>query len=250
MRARFEGRRALVTGGGSGIGLATARLLHGEGAAVVLLDRNEDRVARRAEEIGSAAVVVDVADPGAVAAAVKRAQTLLEGPPDLIVNAAGIYRFSSALELGAEDWTEVLDINLRGSFLVAREAAARLRAARLGGSVVNVASVAALVADRVEPAAHYNASKAGVVAMTKQLAVEWAAEGIRVNAVCPGPILTPMLSLTDDAEAAARYLEEHVPLGRFGRPEEVASVIAFLSSDEASYMTGSIVTVDGGLTAL
>lgn len=250
MRARFEGRRALVTGGGSGIGLATARLLGSEGARLALLDRNEGRVARRAEELGSAAVVADVADPGAVAGAVERAQVFLEGAPDLIVNAAGIYRFGPALELGAEDWTEVLDINLRGSFLVAREAATRLRAAGVGGSVVNVASVAALVADRVEPAAHYNASKAGVVALTKQLAVEWAVDGIRVNAVCPGPILTPMLRLADDAEVAARYVEEHVPLGRFGRPEEVASVIAFLSSEEASYMTGSIVTVDGGLTAL
>jgi meso-butanediol dehydrogenase/(S,S)-butanediol dehydrogenase/diacetyl reductase len=250
VRARFEGRRALVTGGGSGIGLATARLLRGEGAAVALLDRNEDRVRRRAEETDSAAVVANVADPDAVAAAVGAAAEALGGPPDLVVNAAGIYRFGPALELSAEDWSEILDINLRGSFLVAREVAGRLCASGVGGSVVNIASVAALVADRVEPAAHYNASKAGVVAMTKQLAVEWAPYGIRVNAVCPGPIQTPMLSLADDAAVAARYLEEHVPLGRFGRPEEVAAVIAFLCSDEASYMTGSIVTVDGGLTAL
>ncbi len=250
MRARFAGRRALVTGGGSGIGLATARLLREQGAAVVLLDRNEERAALRAGELGAAAVVADVADPGAVAGAVAAAAEALGAPPDLVVNAAGIYRFGPALELSPEAWTEMLDINVRGSFLVAREAVARLRAAGLGGSVVNIASVAAFVADRVEPAAHYNASKAAVVAMTKQLAVEWAPYGIRVNAVCPGPILTPMLSLTDDPEVAERYLQEHVPLGRFGRPEEVAAVIAFLSSEEASYMTGSIVTVDGGSTAL
>jgi NAD(P)-dependent dehydrogenase (short-subunit alcohol dehydrogenase family) len=247
---RFAGRRALVTGGASGIGLATARRLRDEGAAIVLLDRDEEGLPRAGDEVGAPIVLADLGDEEAVVEGVADAGQTLGGPVDVLVNAAGIYRISPALDLAVEEWDEVLAVNLRGSFLAAREVARVLRRAGRGGAVVNVASIAALVADAEEPAAHYDASKAGVLLLTKQLAVEWAPLGIRVNAVCPGVIRTPMLRLTDDPAAARRYLDARVPLHRLGEPEEVAAAIAFLASDDASYVTGAALAVDGGVTAL
>ena len=246
---RFQGRRALVTGGASGIGRATAALLAEEEAAVCLLDRREDLLTAVASELGARAVIADVRDPAEVERAVADAASALDGPPDLLVNAAGIYRFAPALELGVEEWDEVLDTNLRGSWLVARAVAARLVAAGSGGTVVNISSTAGLVADRAEPSVHYNASKAGVIALTKQLAVEWAPT-VRVNAVCPGVIDTPMLRMMDDPTAGERYLSEMVPLRRLGTPREVAEAIAFLSAEGSGYVTGVALPVDGGLTAI
>ena len=234
---RFQGRRALVTGGASGIGRATAELLAREGARVSVLDHVGDGIRG------------DVRDEEDVVAAAAAAAAELGGPIDVLVNSAGIYRITPLLELRNDEWSEVLDVNLRGSFLVAREVVRRLVAAGRGGAIVNLSSIAALVADAAEPAAHYNASKAGVVALTKQMAVEWARYDVRVNAVCPGVIDTPVLRLMDDPAHGQAYLEEAVPLRRFGRPEEVARVIAFLASDEASYVTGVAVPIDGGATA-
>ena len=244
-----EGRRALVTGGAGGIGGATAALLRRLGADIALLDMDLEATRRAAEALGGHAVGADVRDPDAVEAAVEEATRALGGPPDLLVNAAGIYRIRPALDLEPEEWDEVLDTNLRGSWLVARAVARRLVAAELPGTIVNLSSTAALVADRAEPAVHYNASKAGVIALTMQLAVELAPR-IRVNAVCPGFIDTSMLRMMDDAEAGRRILDETVPLRRLGRPEEVAELIAFLSSDEAGYVTGVAVPIDGGGTVV
>lgn len=251
---RFDGRRALVTGGASGIGRATAELLLERGAAVALLDRDPEAV----EEAGTAmrataAVSADVRDPGAVGAAVRQAAERLGGAADVLVNAAGIYRVCRAADLDETAWNEVLDTNLRGTFLVAQEFRRQLRASPPSSTdqmcVVNMASTAAMVADPAEPAAHYNASKAGVVALTKQLAVEWAPDGVRVNAVAPGVIDTPMLRMMDDPEAGRAYLDARVPLRRLGRADEVAEVIVFLASTRASYITGATVVVDGGVTA-
>ena len=248
MPGRMAGRRALVTGGAGGIGLACARRLLAEGAEVVLLDRRAD--APSAAGIGAAPVACDVRDPGAVAAAVTRAAGLLNGPVDVLINAAGVYRIAPLLDLTPEEWDDVQAVNLRGTFLAGRAVAAALIAAGRPGAIVNISSTAGLVADAAEPSAHYNASKAGVLALTRQMAAEWAPHGIRANAVCPGVIDTPMLRIMDDPAAGAAYLRTGVPLGRLGSAEEVAAAIAFLASDDASYLTGAAVPVDGGVTAI
>lgn len=247
MTARFATRRALVTGGASGIGLACGRALRAQGAAVALLDR-DPAVAAVAADIGATALEADVADEAQVPAAVAGAARDLGGPPDLLVSAAGVYRIAPLLELDAPAWEEVLAVNLRGSFLVGREVARGLLGTGDAGAIVNLGSTAAFQADAAEPGAHYNASKAAVLALTRQMAVEWGPR-IRVNAVCPGVIDTPMLRLTDDPAAAEDYLRRRVVLRRLGAPEEVAATILFLLSGEASYITGAAVLVDGGVTS-
>ncbi len=246
----MRGRRALVTGGAGGIGRATAQALADRGADIAILDRDAEALAEAATQLSAYPIGCDVLDEGSVANAVEAAAERLGGACDVLVNAAGIYRIAALVELGVEEWDAVLGINLRGSWLVAREVARRLIESDSPGSIVNISSTAGLVADASEPAAHYNASKAGVIALTKQMAVEWAPYQIRVNAVCPGVIDTSMLRLMDDPIAGQRYVDQSVPMRRLGRPEEVAAVIAFLASDQASYVTGVAVPIDGGVTAI
>lgn len=243
----MAGRRALVTGGASGIGLATARRLRSEGARVVVMDRSwpDDRPGPGIDRL-----TADVASPDQVTNAVLQSANTLGGPADVLVNAAGIYRIRPLLEITHDEWDETLAVNLRGSFLVSRAVAAALIDAGQPGAIVTIGSTAALVADAAEPTAHYNASKAGVLALTRQMAVEWAPHGIRANAVCPGVIDTPMLRLMDDPAAGQAYLDAGVPLRRLGTADEVAAVIVFLVSPDASYLTGVAVPVDGGSTAI
>jgi NAD(P)-dependent dehydrogenase (short-subunit alcohol dehydrogenase family) len=245
----MAGRRALITGGASGIGLACARRLLAEGAEVVLLDLSSDALSSAAGT-GAAMVACDVRDPDAVARAVTRAAGLLNGPADVLVSAAGVYRITPLLDLTPGEWDDVLAVNLRGTFLAGRTVAAALIAAGQPGAIVNISSTAGLVADASEPSAHYNASKAGVLALTRQMATEWAPYGIRANAVCPGVIDTPMLRLMDDPAAGAAYLQACVPQRRLGSADEVAAAVVFLASDDASYLTGAAVPVDGGITAI
>ena len=216
---------------------------------MVVLDRREDALAE-AVGIGAAGVACDVRGSREVEEAVRRAADLLDGPADVLVNAAGVYRIVPLLELSPEEWDDVLGINLRGAFLVGRAVARALVEACRPGAIVNLSSTAGLVADASEPSAHYNASKAGIIALTREMAVEWAPHGIRANAVCPGVIDTPMLRLMDDPETGRAYLESGVPLRRLGTADEVAAAIAFLASQDASYLTGAAIPVDGGVTAI
>ncbi len=243
----MTGRRALITGGASGIGLACVRRLLAEGASVVSLDR---RSGAPAEAAGAASVICDVRRAGDVASAIRQAAEMFGDPADVLVNAAGIYRVAPLLDLLPEEWDDVLAVNLRGAFLAGRAMAAALIGQGMPGAIVNISSIAGLVADATEPCAHYNASKAGVLALTRQMAVEWAPHGIRANAVCPGVIDTPMLRLMDDPAGGAAYLQAAVPQRRLGTPDEVAAAITFLASDDASYLTGVALPVDGGITAI
>jgi NAD(P)-dependent dehydrogenase (short-subunit alcohol dehydrogenase family) len=247
---RFKGRRALITGGASGIGFATASRVIAEGGAVAVLDRDQAALERSRTTLPlDFADACDVREADAVEAAVDRAAQALGGTIDLLVNAAGIYRVRPLLELEPAEWDDVLAVNLRGTYIAARAVGRRLIDSGKAGAIVNLSSIAALVADAREPCAHYNASKAGVIALTKQMAVEWAPHGIRVNAVCPGLIDTPMLRVMDNPESGAAYVNASIPLRRLGNPDEVASLIAFLASDEAKYVTGVAIPIDGGLTA-
>lgn len=238
-------RRAVVTGAASGIGHATVELLRADGVTVVGIDRTAlDPDGDQA----SHGIRADLQDAAAIDRAVDRAVAVLGGPPDLLVNAAGIYLVRSLLDTTAEDWDAVQATNLRATFLVSR--AAVQRGMSHGATIVNLSSVAAYRGSADEPSGAYNASKAAVSNLTGQMAAEWAPRGIRVVAIAPGVIDTPMLRLMDDPAAGAAFLQTGVPLRRLGTAAEVASVIRFAASDEAAYLTGTTIVVDGGLLAV
>lgn len=245
----MAGSRVLVTGASSGVGLAAARRFAAEGASVALLARRGDLLAALADELGEKAYAfaVDIADPDAVAEAVAGAAAAMGGL-DVVVNAAGIVVPASLEEIDASLWRQVLDVNLSGTFYVAREAALRIRADG-GGVIVNVGSD--LASYGYPNFAHYCAAKAGVVGLTKALAAELA-PAIRVNVVCPGPIDTPMmddqLARTDDPVAARAQGIERIALKRFLDPDEVVDAIRFLAVD-ATFATGSVLALDAGTTA-
>jgi meso-butanediol dehydrogenase/(S,S)-butanediol dehydrogenase/diacetyl reductase len=244
---RFEGKVALVTGAASGIGRATVERLADEGAALCCVDVQADQVeavaadarARGADADGR---VCDVSDESAVAATVAACVARF-GRLDVLCNVAGILRFHHAHEITTADWQRILAVNLTGTFFMCRAALPHLLATK--GNIVNVSSTAALSG---QPwAAAYAASKGGVLALTKTLAIDYVKQGVRVNAVCPGDIATPIMQEFRMPEGANPKLIRRVmsPMGT-GRPEQVAGVIAMLASDDGSFVTGEYVRIDGG----
>ncbi|GIF73189.1 3-oxoacyl-ACP reductase [Asanoa siamensis] len=245
---RLQDRVAVITGAGSGIGLATARRFAAEGAKVVCVDVAAEAGKAAADEVGGEFVLCDVTDEAGV-------RELFDGVAerygsvDIAFNNAGISPpdDDSILETGLDVWERVIRVNTTSVYLCCKYAIPHMR--RQGkGAIVNTASFVALMGAATSQIA-YTASKGGVLAMTRELGVQFAREGIRVNALCPGPIATPLLLelFAADPERAARRLV-HVPMGRFGQPEEIAAAVAFLASDDASFMTAAQFVVDGGIT--
>jgi meso-butanediol dehydrogenase / (S,S)-butanediol dehydrogenase / diacetyl reductase len=241
----LTGKRVVVTGGTSGIGEATSRRFLDEGSRVVALAFGEDEVATANERLPGleAALRCDVADATQVADAFARVDELLGGVDVLVAN-AGISIRKPFLEIEEADWRRVLDVNLTGVFHCAQQAASRMHAAG-GGVILMTASTNGLTGHANY--ADYNASKAGVILLARTMALELA-PSVRVNAVCPGYVLTPM----QKAEYSPAMLEElnaSIPIGRHAEPEEIASLYAFLASDEGAYFTGAVISIDGGETA-
>jgi NAD(P)-dependent dehydrogenase (short-subunit alcohol dehydrogenase family) len=249
--AEFAGKVALVTGGAMGIGEAVAVLLAERGASVAILDRDREKAGAVASALTARGLVArtfatDVAVGGEVAAAVA-AVVRDFGRLDVVSNNAGIQRYGTVETTTEAEWDEVINVNLRSVYLVCHHTIPHLRKTR--GAIVNMASVQAFATQK--SVAAYTTGKHGLIGLTRSMALDFAADGIRVNAVAPGSVDTPMLrwavSLDEKPEALMRVVEKMHPLGRIAQPREVAEAVAYLASPRASFVTGTTLTVDGGL---
>jgi NAD(P)-dependent dehydrogenase (short-subunit alcohol dehydrogenase family) len=251
MSKRFDlsGKVALVTGASSGLGVHFARTLAAEGASIAIAARRADRLVSLQAELQAAggkaaAVELDVQSAESISAALDAVEAAL-GPIDIVVNNAGISIVKPALDMLEEDWDAVVDTNLRGAWLVTQTAGKRWVVAKRPGVIVNIASILGL--RTIGQVAPYNASKAGLIHLTRALAMEWARYDIRVNAICPGYIETEMNSEFWKTPAGQRLIER-IPQRRIGQPEHLDGALLLLASDAGSFMTGSVLTVDGGHT--
>ncbi len=255
LRFSLEGNSAVVTGGGSGIGAAICRAFAEQGARVIVADVSEENGRRVADELDGATFVrTDVTDFGSVEAAVRRAVER-HGRLDIMVNCAGLGYVGTVQETEWADWDRLFAVNVKGVFHGCRAAVDRMLGQEpKGGAIVNLASVAGLVC--VPRRFAYSATKGAVIAMTRELAGDYVRSGIRCNAIAPGTIDTPLVHayvdrfFTDRKEETIAELHARQPVGRMGRPEEIADLAVYLASDEAAFVTGSVMVIDGGWTAL
>ena len=237
-------KTAIITGAARGIGLATARLMSGQGWHVVLADIDGDELARVAQGWEDAlAITCDVSDPGQVSAMVDRAAQW-SGRIDALVNNAGVADFRPMGETDLGIWRRIMSVNLDGVFLCSQAAIPHL--ARAGGAIVNIASISGLRASTLRVA--YGTSKAAVIHLTRQQAAELGEQGIRANCVAPGPVDTKLAMAVHSPQIRAAY-HDAIPLNRYGREDEIAQAIAFLCSEQASYITGQVLAADGGFDA-
>ena len=251
---RLAGKVGIVTGGGSGIGRAIALALAREGAKVALLGRHKDKLDQSADEIRNAngeaiAVTADITKPADTKAAVEQVEQRF-GKLDILVNNAGALSVSTIETVSEDEWDRIINTNLKGPFLMSRAALPAMRRSG-GGSIVNIGSVLGLVA--VKDRAAYCASKGGVTLLTKAMALDHAHEHIRVNCICPSVVETDLIrdlfAKSEEGRQAKQARIGTIPMGRFGQPQDVAGLAVFLASDESSWMTGTAIPLDGGLTA-
>jgi len=241
---RLDGKVAVVTGGNRGLGHAFVRALCEAGARVAIAARDQSRSERVADELGATAVATDVTDPASVAAMLDTVTAEL-GPVDVLVNNAGVCFHGPALEVPDEEWRAVWDVNVDGLWHCSRTIGAQM-VARRAGVIVNIGSLSALVVNRPQMQPAYNASKAAVHQLTKSLAAEWAPFGVRVNALAPGYVKTEMAPV--DLPEFRRHWIDDAPMQRYALPEELGPSLLYLASDASSFVTGSVLVVDGGYT--
>ncbi|MBO1324165.1 3-oxoacyl-[acyl-carrier-protein] reductase [Acetobacter sp. TBRC 12305] len=245
---RLEGKTALVTGASGGIGSAIAQVLHAQGAKVVLSGTRESVIAQQAEALGQGrafSVAANLGEPSAAESLLARAEEEAGSPVDILVNNAGLTRDMLALRMKDEDWSQVLDVDLAAPFRLCR-AALKGMLRRRAGRIVNIASIIAATGNAGQ--ANYAAAKAGMIGMSKSLAQEAGSRGVTVNVVAPGFIVTPMTDVLPDAQK--EKLLGSIPLGRLGKPEDIASAVLYLASDEAAWVTGATLHVNGGMAMI